>query len=64
MKQKRDVSGYLEGMVKKPIPDKMAIVPEIISGVPTSPPMSHELKKKAIPPTTINKMGIIFLIIS
>ena len=50
-------------ITQNPIPDKMPIIPEIVIGMPTSPPKSGNPKPKLANPTTINKMGIILLII-
>ena len=41
----------------------MPIIPENVIGMPTSPPKSGNPKPKLANPTTINKMGIILLII-
>ena len=50
-------------MLQNPIPDKIPIIPEIVIGMPTSPPKSGNPKAKLANPTTINKMGIILLTI-
>ena len=50
-------------MLQNPIPDKIPIIPENVIGMPTSPPKSGNPKPKLANPTTINKIGIILLII-
>ena len=50
-------------MLQNPIPDKIPIIPEIVIGMPTSPPKSGNPKAILVNPTNINKMGIILLII-